>query len=222
MESGSINWSEKESARAKRLLKRTLPVSFYERHTLDVAQDLLGKVILVSSPQGVSAGRIIETEAYRADDPASHSARGVTPRSAIMFGPPAVAYVYFIYGMYRMLNFVTEGVGHPGAVLIRAVEPLLGFDLIAQRRAGVRQKLWTQGPGRLTQALGIEMSDLGCSLLGPRLFVCEDDYVVSSMSESARVGIRVATEKPWRFFISGHPGVSDVPENQRARVLSRR
>src|ERR1700744_2046059 len=115
---------------SKELLSlQPLEADWYARSTLDVAVDLLGKILFVKTKQGLTAGRIVETEAYRADDPASHSSRGKTPRASIMFGDPGVAYVYFIYGMYEMLNFVTEPHGEAGAVLIRGVEPLLGEDL---------------------------------------------------------------------------------------------
>ncbi|MEK6578009.1 MAG: DNA-3-methyladenine glycosylase, partial [Bdellovibrionota bacterium] len=107
---------------------RILSQSFYGRDTLVVARELLGKIIVVRNRTGISGGRIIETEAYREDDPASHSYRGETPRSSVMFGEPGLAYVYFIYGMYEMLNFVTEKKGTSGAVLIRALEPMFGIE----------------------------------------------------------------------------------------------
>ena len=117
---------------------RLLPVDYYSSHTVEVARDLIGKIIVTCQPSDpvstLTAGRIIETEAYRAQDPASHCAKGKTPRCAIMFGPPGVAYVYFIYGMYEMLNFVTEPDGKPGAVLIRAIEPIFGIELMKMRR----------------------------------------------------------------------------------------
>ena len=219
MGSGLINWSEIESAKVKILQSQVLPRSFFKGHTVEVAQKILGKVVLVDSPQGICAGRIIETEAYRGNDPASHSARGPTPRSALMFGEPGLAYVYLIYGMYRMLNFVTEPSGSAGAVLIRALEPLFGFELMSSRRVGVPERAWTQGPGRLTQALGIEMSDHGVSLAGPRIFVCEDEYSSPPIYQSGRVGIRVAQEVEWRFFFKDHPGVSAVAENLNSRPL---
>jgi len=105
----------------KKLFSKPLATDFYRRNTIGVAHELLGKMLLVQSDAGFRAGRIVETEAYRGDDPASHSCRGKTPRNLPMFGEPGFAYVYFIYGMYEMLNFVTEPKGFPGAVLIRAV-----------------------------------------------------------------------------------------------------
>lgn len=197
-----------------------LQKSFYERHTLEVAKDLLGKILVVrTNPKfplehpkaGIAAGRIVETEAYRGDDPASHSCRGETPRSSVMFGEPGVAYVYFIYGMYEMLNFVTEPKGNPGAVLIRALEPLHNIELMMKRRTGAAKhslKNLTNGPGRLCRALGIQMSDYGESLLGPRLFVMDDGFKPDNISTSGRIGITTGIEKPWRYFITDNRYVS--------------
>lgn len=225
MESSSTNLSAKELDRAK-----ILPVRFYERNTIDVAKDLLGKILVVRVPAGrafrrtelkvLSAARIVETEAYRGDDPASHSSRGETPRCSVMFGPPGVAYVYFIYGMYEMLNFVTESKGFPGAVLIRAAEPVFGEHRMHGRRpkARTRHNL-TSGPGKLCRALGIEMEHNGQSLRGPILEVRDDGFRPESISASGRVGINVAKDKSWRFFITDHPFVSRVRENADAKVL---
>jgi DNA-3-methyladenine glycosylase len=105
---------------ARKAAPRLLSAAFYERHTLVVARELLGKIVVARSEEGEVAGRIVESEAYRAEDAASHSTRGEAPRASIMFGKPGVAYIYFIYGMYEMLNFVTEPQGQAGAVLIRA------------------------------------------------------------------------------------------------------
>jgi DNA-3-methyladenine glycosylase len=154
----------------------------------------------------VTSGRIVETEAYRAGDPASHSARGQTPRSAIMFGDPGVAYVYLIYGMYPILNFVTEPQGEPGAVLIRAIEPIFGIEIMTQRRG--RFENLTNGPGRLSQALGIQLSDNYQSLLGPVISVHEDNYLVPSIVSTARIGIKLGKDKLWRFYISENRHVS--------------
>ncbi len=192
---------------------RVLPPSFYERHTVEVSRDLLGKILVVSTRSGVTAARIVETEAYRADDPASHSCRGETPRSAVMFGDPGVAYVYFIYGMYEMLNFVTEPKGHAGAALIRAAEPVAGIEWMRKRRRSVRKLAdLTAGPGKLTRAMGIKMTHNRTSLQGPELFVLDDGFRVENVSVSGRIGIRVAQEVPWRFFASGNPFVSSMPQ----------
>lgn len=150
MASSSSNSSKSGSA-------KKLPQSFYARSTLKVAPELLGKILCVRTSGGFVSGRIVETEAYRADDPASHSSRGKTARAAIMFGPAGVAYVYFIYGMYEMLNFVTEKEGEAGAVLIRAIEPMEGETLMRKRRHNPRSRHdLSSGPGKLCRALGIE------------------------------------------------------------------
>lgn len=218
MESSLTSSSENAWDKAK-LLSR----SFYRRNTLVVAQELLGKVIIVRSRGGNSivVGRIVETEGYHGSDPASHSARGQTPRSAIMFGEPGVAYIYFIYGMYEMLNFVTERKGYPGAVLIRALEPLAGLDLIKKRRKNLPQIQWTNGPGRLCQALGLKLTDNGQSLEGPRISVWDDGYRPRKISRSPRVGISQAKDHPWRFFITGNSFVSQAPQNALAKEVQR-
>lgn len=204
---------------------------WYGRPTLEVARDLLGKVLIVRADPsrplddgraGLTAGRIIETEAYHGSDPASHCSRGRTPRCSVMFGPPGVAYVYFVYGMHEMLNFVTERDGYPGAVLIRAVEPLLGQELMARRRAGLAPLYWTSGPGRLCQAMGIRLSHQGQELTGPCLFVADDGWRPRSVLVSPRVGIRAGVRRPWRFFVADNPYVSRVSENLNARPDRRR
>jgi DNA-3-methyladenine glycosylase len=146
-----------------------------------------------------------------------------------MFGNPGVAYVYFIYGMYEMLNFVTEPKGYPGAVLIRAVEPVLGEELMTRRRSSgkikkIARDQLTNGPGRLSQAMGIKMSHKGQSLWGPAIFVADDGFRPASIFCSPRVGISLGSDLLWRYFISGNPFVSKVPQNQLARpvIASRR
>lgn len=200
---------------------KPLPESFYARPTLEVARDLLGKVLWVDNA-GACAAHIVETEAYMGDDPASHGARGSTPRSAPMFEDPGRAYVYLIYGMYEMLNFVTEPRGFPGAVLIRGVSPVSGHALMAKRRAGAREQDWTNGPGRLARALGIERSHNRASLQGPSLIVSDEGALPfrAPVMVSPRVGIRLARDRYWRFFIDGHPCVSPARENRLARPYS--
>lgn len=198
-------------------VKAVLPPAWYGRPTVRVARDLLGKILIIRSDPSrplqdprcaLTAGRIVETEAYHGDDPAAHCSRGRTPRCDIMFGPPGLAYVYFVYGMYEMLNFVTEREGYPGAVLIRAVEPLAGQDLMASRRGQSSPLSWTSGPGRLCRAMGVTLEHKGEPLTGPRLFVADDGWRPQSIGASARVGIRVGLDKPWRFFVGGNPYVS--------------
>lgn len=198
-------------------VKAVLPPPWYGRPTVRVARELLGKILFVrSNPSwplhearcGLTARRIVETEAYHGDDPASHCSRGRTSRCAVMFGPAGRAYVYFVYGMYEMLNFVTEREGYPGAVLIRAVEPLAGHELMARRSGQTSPLSWTSGPGRLCRAMGITLGHKGESLEGPRLFVADDGWRPKSIGVSGRIGIKVGAEKRWRFFVVGNPYVS--------------
>src|SRR5690242_10986095 len=138
---------------------RVLRRSFYARATIEVARELLGKIVV----HGPTAGIIVETEAYLGrEDLAAHSARGITARTKVIFGPPGHAYVYFIYGMYECLNLVCEPEGSPGCVLIRALEPAAGIDLMRQRRPAARKlEQIASGPGKLTLAMGITRAQNG-------------------------------------------------------------
>jgi DNA-3-methyladenine glycosylase len=205
-----------------------LEADWYARSTLDVAHELLGKILFVKTKQGLTAGRIVETEAYRSDDPASHSSRGKTPRASIMFGDPGVAYVYFIYGMYEMLNFVTEPHGDAGAVLIRGVEPVLGEELMKKRRKTARTAHdLTGGPGKLCRAMGIEMKHNGASLLGPEIWVAAPDQSASDLRTekvrvSPRIGISEGQDRLWRFYLAENKFVSRSPMNQRSKPFRSR
>ena len=178
--------------------------AFYERGTVEVARDLLGKVLV----HGPVAGRIVEVEAYLgADDPAAHSARGLTPRTRVIFGPPGHAYVYLIYGIYECLNIVAEPEGRAGCVLLRALEPLAGIDLMRKRRAN---KDLCGGPGKLTQALAVTRSHYGADLSRGSLRVEEWPTGPFEIAVSPRVGISVSKDSPLRFFIKDNPYVSRV------------
>jgi DNA-3-methyladenine glycosylase len=221
MENSSINWLKNESETGRRA--RQLSTEFFARSTTLVAPDLLGKIFVVREKKEILAARIVETEAYRGDDPASHSFRGKTPRSEVMFGDAGVSYVYFIYGMYEMLNFVTEVNGFPGAVLIRAAEPLLGEDKMRQRRPAARthQDL-LNGPGKLCRAMGIRLKDNGLSLGGPRFSVIDDGFQPKKILVSPRVGITQAKDKMWRYFLDENPFVSRAPQNKESRILKKK
>jgi DNA-3-methyladenine glycosylase len=180
---------------------------FFERDTVTVARELLGAILHVGGEGGELRGRIVETEAYLGrDDPASHAAKGPTPRSAIMFGPAGVAYVYFIYGMYSCLNFVTENEGTAGAVLIRALEPVQGHQRMALNRgfdpARFRDRDLCSGPGKLCQALAIDRDWNGAPLDGRsphRLWVSAPPKAPAEISASPRIGIRHAADRLFRF-----------------------
>ena len=181
-----------------------VPVSFFARPTLEVARDLIGCVVATGHGATLTAGRIVETEAYLGeDDPASHAARGPTPRAAIMFGPPGVAYVYLIYGLHHCLNFVTERDGTAGAVLIRALVPVAGREVMAGRRAAggrlPRLSALCDGPGRLCRALGIDRTWNGESAQGPRLRVLARRGAQPGIMVTPRIGVRRAADRPWRF-----------------------
>ena len=178
--------------------------AFYDRGVVDVARDLVGCVLR----HGDSAGVIVETEAYHESEPACHAHVGLTARTHILFGPPARAYVYRSYGIHALFNAVCEDEGVGAAVLIRALEPLDGVELMRERRGLTRLEDLCSGPGKLTQALGIELglnaSDLlgGPSAIEPRL--AEPGQLVAG----PRIGITKAAELPWRFSAAGSPFVS--------------
>ena len=152
--------------------------------------------------------RIVDVEAYRGPkDPASHAYRR-TARSEIMWGTPGTAYVYFSYGNHYCMNVVTEPEGTAGAVLLRAVEPVEGVEIMRRNRGVGADRLLTAGPGRLTQAMGIGREHNGVDLTRPPLYLARGRTRAVPVATSSRVGIRVATDRPWRFYISGSPYVS--------------
>jgi DNA-3-methyladenine glycosylase len=191
---------------------------FYARATLDVARDLLGKVLRHRTPAGVAAGRIVEVEAYIGEeDPACHAAPGPTQRNAPLYGPPGVAYVYLNYGLHYLVNAVTEQKGSPAAVLIRALEPVEGLALMRRRRANAR---WRQGkplpqdhelcrgPGNLTTALGITLEQNRLPLTRGPLVIEDRGDRVEAITWSPRIGIRVGTEHHWRCYVVESRAVS--------------
>jgi DNA-3-methyladenine glycosylase len=190
--------------------RRPLPRSFYNRSTLEVAEALLGKVLVHRTPSGTAAGMIVETEAYIGeDDPACHAAPGPTRRNAPLYGPPGVAYVYLNYGIHYLVNAVTEADGHPAAVLIRALAPVEGVALMRRRRGtDVAERGLCRGPGNLTKALGIGLSENQLDLSSSRLTIEDRDCEAPAVSRGPRIGIRVGVERPWRYWITGHPSVS--------------
>ena len=181
-----------------------LPREFYARPVLSVAKACIGKLLVHRTQQGLVAGRIVETEAYRGpEDRAAHSYAGRrTARTEVMFGALGYAYVFFVYGMHYQFNLVTSKDGAPHAVLVRAVEPLLGIPLMAKRRELPENVVeLTNGPGKLCQALGIGRESYGVDLCGPTLFLAEGPSVRSASAK--RIGIDYAgawAEKPWRFY----------------------
>jgi DNA-3-methyladenine glycosylase len=200
-----------------------LPRSFYDRPTLDVARDLLGKV-LVHNRRGVrTSGAIVEVEAYIGEaDPACHAAPGPTLRNAPMYGAAGHAYVYLNYGIHWMVNIVTESHGSPAAVLIRALDPLEGIEVMRRRRgASAEVHDLCRGPGNLTKAMGITRSENRADLLGTRLYIEDRGPQMGSIAWGPRIGINVAKEHPWRAWVSGHPAVSRAPGPRDARRPAR-
>lgn len=191
-----------------------LPRSFYARPTLKVAADLLGKVLVHDTPAGVASGMIVETEAYIGEgDPACHAAPGPTIRNAPLYGPPGLAYVYLNYGIHYLVNAVTEAEGHPAAVLIRALEPIDGLALMRTRRApdgrAIEDAALCRGPGNLTRALGISLRENQLDLVRSARLRIEDRGLRRGRVEwGPRIGIRVATDRPWRCWIAGNRSVS--------------
>lgn len=187
--------------------------TFYDRPTLEVARDLIGALLVHETPHGRLSGYIVETEAYRApDDAASHAYRGETPRNRVMFGPAGRAYVYLSYGMHQMLNVVTERVGLAAAILIRALEPCEGIESMAAHRAPVHGSPASHnianGPGRLCQAMGIDVRLNGADLAHPPLYILPGRGADLAIVQTTRIGITRSVELPWRFYLLGSPAVS--------------
>jgi DNA-3-methyladenine glycosylase len=192
-----------------------LPRSFYSRLTLDVASELLGKVLVRRLGRKNLAGQIVETEAYVGPhDLACHASRGHTPRTSIMFGPPGYTYVYMIYGFYFCLNVVTAPKGYPAAVLIRAVEPIENVDLMCELRNNPERDInIASGPGKLCMAMSIDKQLNGENLLGTTIWIEDRKLDPGPIRTTPRVGVDYAGEykdKPWRFYVEGNPHVSRV------------
>lgn len=205
-----------------RATQRFLPEDFAQP-TLDVARMLLGSYLVHASPEGVAAGRIVEVEAYLGpDDKGSHSYGGrVTERNRAMFGPKGHAYIYLIYGMYWCFNVVSGPIGLPQAVLVRALDPTTGIELMRRRVGQPHASLHSlcRGPGKLCKALGITGELYGEPLWGERLFIIRGSLMpTESIGCSHRINISYAEEyalRPWRFYIRNHPAVSGPAKLRR-------
>ena len=198
--------------------------SFYRRPSVEVAPDLLGRTLVRVLQDGARlSARIVEVEAYREDDPASHSYRGRTARTEVMFGPPGRLYVYFTYGMHFCMNVVTGDDGEGSAVLLRAAEPLEGLERMALHRGLADPRLLCAGPGRLCQALAVGRAQNGVDLVGGGELRIERGVPVPADEVAAgpRVGITVATERPWRFVVAGSRFLSRGPARRRPRGPTR-
>ncbi len=180
-----------------------LPPEFYARPVLTVAPELVGCTVV----HGETAGVIVETEAYHEEEPACHAYVGRTARTQVIFGPPGVAYIYRSYGIHALLNAVCEPEGAGAAVLIRALAPSAGIELMRERRGVEPEADLCSGPGRLTQALGIEL-DLNGSPLDGEIAILPREGPAPAVLSTPRIGITKAVELPWRFSATGNRNVS--------------
>lgn len=197
-----------------------LDEAFYSRPAIEVAKDCLGKILV----HGRTAGRIVEVEAYLGvDDLAAHASRGITERTRVIFGPPGHAYVYFIYGMYECLNFVAEPEGSAGCVLVRALEPVAGIELMRKRRPAAKKvEDLASGPGKLTLAMGITRQLNGSSLVrGPLQLLRTETNEPFEVEVTPRIGIRHCSDWPLRFLIRGSRFASKFTGPSSKRIRSR-
>jgi DNA-3-methyladenine glycosylase len=192
-------------------------VSFYARPTLDVLAEIIGKVLVHDHLDGRTAGVIVEAEAYIGeDDPACHAAPGPTTRNAPLYGPPGRAYVYLNYGLHELVNAVTEDEGRPAAILIRALAPLEGVELMRDRRRARRQASdapvpevdLCRGPGNLTVAMAIDRRLNESDLVRGPMTIEDRGVVAPGLVYSGRIGIRHAADRPWRCCWAGHASIS--------------
>jgi DNA-3-methyladenine glycosylase len=201
---------------------QSLPRKFFAKKTEEVAPALLGKYLVSTKTSAVIAGKIVEVEAYFGPgDPASHARRGVTPRTKIMFGRPGIAYIYLNYGMYCLLNVVTEPEGRAGAVLIRALEPRIGIEVMRSFRRTEKLEELCSGPGKICQALAIDLSDNGLDLTDVKsgLFIAEllsEKKGKLKVARSKRIGVREDLPEQYRFYIADNKYVST-----KSQVFSR-
>ncbi|NND70768.1 MAG: DNA-3-methyladenine glycosylase [Rhodothermales bacterium] len=210
-----------------------LPSSFFDRPATEVAPDLLGRWLVREWAEGVSAGVIVETEAYMQDDPAFHAWGVVDPPSGLikptgraydLFGPPGTAYVYLCYGVHWLLNVVTEREGVPGCVLIRGLQPVNGIEALFRNRPRITSVVnLTNGPGKLTSAFGIDKRHHGTDITQPPLyFATPRDFETPAIQTSSRIGISRAVDRQWRYYMTNNsfvsPGTpSDVTADRRKK-----
>jgi DNA-3-methyladenine glycosylase len=193
--------------------------AFFDRSVHEVARELIGCELAV----GETAGIIVETEAYEESDPACHAYIGRTTRNEVLFGPPGHAYVYLSYGIHSLLNFVTEPAGTASAVLIRALEPTEGIDVMRERRGQEGIEQLCSGPGKLSEALGVDLSLNGADLFARPFEVsaADDAWGDVEVTASPRIGITKAAELPWRYCVAGSRFVSRPWPASASRAIGR-
>jgi DNA-3-methyladenine glycosylase len=203
-----------------------LPRSFYEPSAQIVAAKLIGHFLIRATAQGVCGGPIVETEAYLEGDPACHAACGRTPRNRVMFGPPGHAYVYFIYGAHYCVNAVCLPAERAEAVLIRAIEPTIGIDVLQSERPAVTKRELTNGPAKLCEAMSIDRALDGADLCDPKspLFIARSEEIKTFLARhgplvtTPRIGITRAAERPLRFLLDGNQFVSQRKHKTRLKT----
>lgn len=196
---------------SKTSLGNRLPRKFFEVPALNLARRLLGQLLVSRIEDVLTSGLIVETEAYlSSNDPASHAARGKTPRTAIQWGPSGFTYVYLIYGMYHCMNIVSDREGTAGCVLLRAIEPVHGIENMKQRRPQAKTNVQlTNGPGKLTAALGVNRNHNGIDLTKDLISIYEyENKRIIDTLQSGRIGLTDGVELPYRFYIKDNPFVS--------------
>ncbi len=192
-------------------LNNSLPREFYDVPALELARKLIGRLLVSRINDKVTAGLIVETEAYLlANDPASHAARGKTPRTAIQWGPPGFTYVYLIYGMYHCMNIVSDPEGTAGCVLLRAIEPIQGIETMQERRPRAKTIIQLgNGPGKLTAALGVNLQHNALDLTQNTLSICDyGEQRLIDICRSSRIGLTEGLDLPFRYYIKDNPFVS--------------
>jgi DNA-3-methyladenine glycosylase len=221
----AVNANAASESRTRRLrVGQPFPTTFYDRSTDVVARDLLGATIECRSRGALTTGRIVEVEAYMGEwDPACHAANGRTPRTWNLFGPPGTAYVYRSYGVHWLVNAVTMPDGHGSAVLIRAIEPLQGAALMRRRRGPLRRDIdATNGPGKLSVALGVRPAHDGVSLVdGPIRILAAEPVPDAQVHVTPRIGITKAVDWPLRYLLQDSPYVSRTPSSFPREVFRR-
>lgn len=198
---------------------KTLPTAFFNRDPRKVAVDLLGRVLVHETDEGVASGVIVETEAYRPEDPACHAYKGPTMRNRTIFERAGLAYVYLSYGIHHLINAVCEEEGAGSAVLIRALRPLEGLETMARRRG--KPDGLCNGPGKLSQALGVDLSRDGCDLSKGPLRIEYGEPPSGEIASTTRIGITRGVESPWRYLVLGEKEVSVKPALVSERGLKR-